>query len=125
MKNDEILEPGNLLNPLPEFGARISQLVAESFLAGGAKLNELRVGSRLAVTTENRTYIIEKRGLDDYYISGHPEFCPEPTKAFNIGSTWGGSMMKCRFVGRDMCLEFRTEEYERVSTSLIREVKEI
>ncbi len=126
MKNNEnVPEPGDLSDPLPGFDPRISSLVAEAELAGGVNLEELRVGSRLEVTTINSIYVIEKRGPKDYFISGNLEFCPEPTKCFIHGSTWGGNMIKVGFVGRGMFLEFGTRTYTKILTSLIREVREI
>jgi hypothetical protein len=57
-------------------------------------------------------------------ISGHPEFCPRPVRVRVQGSTWGGSMLKLRFVGRGMHLEFRHPEYPTpIITSPIVEIR--
>ncbi len=41
------------------------------------------------------------------------------------GSTWGGSMLKVRFIGRGMHLEFRHPGYTTpIVTSLILEIRE-
>ena len=58
-------------------------------------------------------------------ISGHPEFCPEPVLVAIAGSTWGGSMLKLRYIGRGMHLEFCHPEYRTpIVTSRIEEVRE-
>src|SRR5207245_5198397 len=58
-------------------------------------------------------------------ISGHPEYCPRPVLVAIAGSTWGGSMLKLRFVGRGMHLEFCHPEYQTpIVTSPIREIRE-
>ena len=41
------------------------------------------------------------------------------------GSTWGGSMLKVRFIGRGMHLEFRHPGYPTpIVTSIIQEIRE-
>ena len=51
-------------------------------------------------------------------ISGHPEFCPEPTEVQVAGSTWGGSMITTGFLGRGMRLEL-AHPMGTMSTSVI------
>jgi len=42
------------------------------------------------------------------------------------GSTWGGSMLKRRFIGRGMQLEFRHPDYSTpIVTSPIQEIQEL
>jgi hypothetical protein len=88
------------------------------------KGNVLATGKTLLVQTKNTLYRIEKRGEDDFYISGSQRFCPEPTKANIHGSTWGGSMLKMGWVGRGMRLEFSTPDHGTITTSRIEDVKE-
>jgi hypothetical protein len=58
-------------------------------------------------------------------ISGHPEYCPEPTLVAIAGSTWGGSMLKQRFVGRGMRLEFCHPKYSTpIVTSCVEDIQE-
>jgi hypothetical protein len=57
-------------------------------------------------------------------ISGHPQFCPEPVLVTLEGSTWGGSMLKSRYIGRGMHLEFRHPAYPvPIVTSRIEEIQ--
>ena len=59
------------------------------------------------------------------WLSGHPEFCPQPVLVTITGSTWGGCMLKRRYVGRGMRLEFCHPEYQTpIVTSLIKEIRE-
>lgn len=102
----------------------ITDIAAESKIEGGAYLDRLSVGSALEVETENHIYTIERRE-DGYYIDGHPKYCPEPTKVRISGSTMGGSAIRMNFVGRGMRLEFTHPEYGSITTSWIKEVKEV
>ena len=56
-------------------------------------------------------------------IWGHPQYCPEPVAVRIEGSTWGGAMLKLRFVGRGMRLEFQHPTYHRIVTSRIVEIR--
>jgi hypothetical protein len=89
----------------------------------GKDLEKMEVGATLEATTESgRTYIIEKR-TDGFYISGHPRYCPEPTKA-EIGSRVGNEMIRPNFIGNGAHLEFTIEGETPVITTDIKEVKE-
>lgn len=103
----------------------INQKFIESQIEGGAHLDKLEIGKKLKVSTQNTIYTIEHRE-DGYYISGHPKYCPEPTKLKSIGSTWGGSMIKQNYIGRGMMLEFQTPNHRGppIITSQIKEVEE-
>lgn len=118
----------------PNLSDEINRNIAKSEIDGGCFLFKMEgskspeailpAGKTLLVQTKNTLYRIEKRGEEDYWISGHPRFCPEPIKASIHGSTWGGSMLKVGFVGRDMHLEFSTPEHGTVTTSRIQDVRE-
>lgn len=82
----------------------------------------LLVGQAVEVETENRKYLIE-RLEDGFYISGHPEYCPAPTKAEINGSTCGGSTLKQDVICKGMHLEFSTPDHKRVTTSTIKAVR--
>lgn len=124
-KEEKTPEP---FKPHPNLNEEYNQAIVESELLGGAWLEKLRVGGKLEMITLNHTYIIERRE-DGFYISGHPKFCPEPTKAEIHGSTWGkSSSIKVKFVGRGMNLEFKLAKqgpFEVIRTSPIKEVREI
>ena len=63
-------------------------------------------------------------GDGEALISGHPVFCPQPTRVYIHGSTWGGSMLKESFIGRGMHLEFGHPDGLAVTTSAIQEIRE-
>ena len=105
------------------FSPEVSRSIIRSEVEGGLDLNEVPVGAVILVETENRTYRIELRDGRTAYISGHPEFCPEPTCVIIRGSHWGGSMLKMGYVGRGMHLEFQHPEYKTISTSRIVDVR--
>ncbi len=118
----------------PNLSDEINRNIAQSEIEGGVWIfdagfgptnkNVLPVGRVLLIRTRNRVYHLEKRGEREFYISGHPEYCPHPTKAFVNGSTWGGSMLKVGFVGRGMRLAFATDLHKCITTSTIQEITE-
>jgi hypothetical protein len=101
-------------------GRELKELVEQE--PNGEYLNQLPPGGTLEVVTQNHTYLVERYG-DDYYISGHPQFCPALTKVRINGSVWpGGSILKMGFVGEDMQLEFILPDGQRITTSLVKKV---
>ena len=86
-------------------------------------LDNLSDGEVLEVESQNRWYtiVVSRRGHD--LIWGHLQYCPEPVAVRIEGSTWGGSMLKMRFVGRGMRLEFQHPTYRRIVTSRIVEIR--
>jgi hypothetical protein len=107
----------------PGFAGEINRAVVESEVSGGIYLENLKVGHFLEVETRHRIYTIERR-IDGFYISGHPRYCPEPTKVDIKGSTFSGSMLKKDFIGRGMHLECILPDGKTISTSRIEEIKE-
>ena len=90
---------------------------------GGVHLRDVLPGTVLEVTTQNRAYTILYKGWDQALISGHPVFCPEPIPVTIHGSTWGGSMIKTRYIGRGMRLEFGHPTYLPIRSSVILDVR--
>jgi hypothetical protein len=118
--------------PSPYLSSEVNDAIGESELAGGAYIDKLPVGKTLKVRTRNRVYFIDRvaEGREGLKISGHPRYCPEPTPAYILGSTFGGSMLKIEFVGRGMHLEFSFYEDNNINpgtitTSQIQEVTEL
>jgi len=59
------------------------------------------------------------------FISGHPLYCPRPVLVTFRGSARGGSMLKVRFIGRGMRMEFHHPDYKTpIVTSPIQEIQE-
>jgi hypothetical protein len=113
-----------LFTPSPYFDESVNRNIVQSQIEGGVHLAQLAPGTVLEVETQNRAYTIDYRGSGQALISGHPVFCPEPVLVNIHGSTWGGSMLKERFIGRGMRLEFGHPNYEPITTSVILEVRE-
>ena len=111
--------------PHPNLSDEVNHNLAQSEVEGGVHLEDLAPGSRLEVQTQHRWYTVVNCGDGWALISGHPEYCPEPSLVRILGSNWGGSMLKMRFIGRSMRLEFKHPEYRTpIITSRIVEIRE-
>ena len=109
----------------PNLGDEVNRNVTRSEIEGGVFLSDLPLATVLEVQTQHHCYQIVFLGDNNALISGHPRYCPEPIRVAIAGSTWGGSMLKRRFVGRGMHLEFRHPEYRTpIVTSLVQEIRE-
>lgn len=113
-----------LFQPHKNLGDAVNACFVQSEIEGGVYLRDLPPGTVLEVRTQNRAYTILYKGWDQALISGHPVFCPEPVPVTIHGSTWGGSMLKARYIGRGMCLEFGNTAFEPIRTSVILDVRE-
>ena len=120
------LQP-NLFVPHQGLSDQINHNIVQSEIEGGVFLDSLEEGATLELQTENRRYWIMNRGRGHVLISGHPEFCPRPLRAYIHGSTWGGSMLKVGFIGRGMRLEFvpANGQHQVITTSRIVEIRTI
>ena len=99
--------------------------IAQSEIEGGVSLNDLPPTTVLEIQTQHHCYLVVLLNDNKALISGHPQYCPEPTQVAIAGSTWGGSMLKRRFVGRGMHLEFSHPQYPTpIVTSPIQEIRE-
>jgi hypothetical protein len=113
-----------LFHPHPNLGGGVNGNIVQSEIEGGVDLRALPRGTVLEVRTLNRSYTIVHEGWGEAWISGHPEFCPQPVLVRIHGSTWGGSMIKEAYIGRGMRLEFRRPEYLPITTSRIVDIRE-
>jgi len=105
--------------PHPCFSDAVSRNIAQSEIEGGVHLSELSEGAVLEVETQHHWYTIVNRSGGEALISGHPNYCPEPVPVRIAGSTWGGSMLKLRYIGRGMHLEFCHPTYHTITTSRV------
>jgi hypothetical protein len=110
--------------PHPNFDDALNRAICQSEIEGGVSLDELPVGAVLDVQTSNTLYRVENRGDGEVLISGHSEICPTPVLVVFYGSTWGTPMLKVRFIGRDMRMEFFHPERGIVRTSRVRDIRE-
>jgi len=104
----------------------INANIVQSEIEGGVLLECLEPHTVLEIQTQHHCYTAVWLGGSEAFISGHPRFCPEPVLVAISGSTWGGSMLKMRFVGRGMHLEFCHPDYRTpIVTSTVRDIREI
>jgi hypothetical protein len=104
----------------------VNRQIIQSEIEGGVFLKDLPPETVLQIQTEHHLYTAVLMDDDSALISGHPEYCPQPVLVAIAGSTWGGSMLKRRFVGRGMRLEFSHPEYKTpIVTSSIQEIREL
>jgi hypothetical protein len=107
----------------PHFSDSVNRNIIQSEIEGGVHLRDLPPGSVLSIQTKNRVYEMVVLGDGTALLSGHPKFCPEPTEVQIQGSTWGGSMLKMKFLGRGMHLEFEHPLHRRILTSRILDIR--
>jgi hypothetical protein len=119
-----ISDTPRFFTPSPHLCDVVNDRIVQSEIEGGVHLRDVEPGTVLEVRTQNREYTIQYQGSGQALISGHPIFCPEPVLVNIHGSTWGGSMLKERFIGRGMCLEFAPPSFQAITTSVIVEVRE-
>jgi hypothetical protein len=111
--------------PHPNLSDDVNGNIVRSEIEGGVSLGDLPPSTVLEIQTQNHRYTAVFLSESQALISGHPEYCPEPVLVGISGSTWGGSMLKLRYIGRGMHLEFCHPEYRTpIVTSCIQEVRE-
>ena len=73
----------------------------------------LKPGRMLRIQTRNTLYALKHHPDNPLWmlIKGHPKYCPDWTTCHVAGSTWGGSMLRMKFVGVGMHLEFSVFDY--------------
>jgi hypothetical protein len=114
-----------MFQPHPNLADEINCGIVRSEIEGGVFLKDLAPETELQVHTRHHCYKMIVLGETHALISGHPQYCPEPVLVAIAGSTWGGSMLKMRFLGRGMHLEFHHPEYNTpIVTSPIQEIRE-
>ena len=125
---DEVLRGGRLATMFishANLSDEVNANIVRSEIEGGVSLGDLQPSTVLEIQTQHHRYTAVFLGESQALISGHPEFCPEPVLVAIAGSTWGGSMLKLRYIGRGMHLEFCHPEYRTpIVTSRIQEVRE-
>ena len=105
--------------------AAVTNFGAERENEDGIALDDLELGAVVEVQTGHTTYRMENCGDGKVLISGHPQYCPTPVLVDFHGSTGGHSILKFRFIGRGLHLEFRHPTLGVVRTSRIKAVREL
>ncbi|MGA3316812.1 MAG: hypothetical protein ABSC64_10290 [Candidatus Korobacteraceae bacterium] len=116
----------HLFRSHPNLSDEVNRNIVQSEIEGGVFLKDLPPATVLEIQTQHHCYLAVLLSDNNAFISGHPQYCPEPIPVAIVGSTWGGSMLKQRFVGRGMHLEFCHPEYRTpIVTSPIREIRQL
>jgi len=108
------------------FSDDIVNNIEESEKDGGIFLDTLESGTHVIAVTRNSTYDIEVLEEGKFKVQGGKYF-PEPVEAYFNGSTWGGSMLKIKWIGLGMHIEFMhpTKQSKTVTTTKVEEAKVI
>ena len=110
--------------PHPNLSDTVNRHIVQSEIEGGVSLQDLAPDTTLLIQTQHSCYTVVLQSESQALISGHPQYCPEPVLVTLEGCTWGGSMLKPRFIGRGMHLEFRHPAYPApIVTSKIQEIQ--
>jgi hypothetical protein len=118
-----LVDTANLFFPHPNFGDAVNRNVVQSEIEGGVHLNDVPPDTVLEVHTKNHVYTIVHKAWGQALISGHPEYCPSPVEVQIHGSTWGGSMIMTKYLGRGMHLEFAHPVHQIIITSRILDIR--
>ena len=114
-----------MFTPHPNLSDEVNRKIVQSEIEGGVFLAGLPPDAVLQIQTQHHLYTAQLLGEGSAMISGHPEYCPQPVQVTIAGSTWGGSMIKLRYIGRGMQLEFHHPAYSTpIVTSPIQEICE-
>jgi hypothetical protein len=117
--------PEVMFAPHPNLSDEVNHNIVQSEIEGGVLLSTLPPSTVLEIHTQHHRYTAVLLGGSAALLSGHPEFCPQPVEVAIAGSTWGGAMLKQRFIGRGMHLEFCHPDYQNpIVTSRIQEIRE-
>ena len=115
----------SMFTPHPNLSDEVNRNIVQSEIEGGVFLEGLPPDTVLQIRTQHHFYTALLLGEGSALISGHPQYCPQPVQVTIAGSTWGGSMLKVRFIGRGMRLEFHHPAYSTpIVTSPIQEIRE-
>jgi len=115
----------SMFTPHSNLSDEVNRNIVQSEIEGGVFLEGLPPDTVLQIRTQHHFYTALLLGEGSALISGHPQYCPQPVQVTIAGSTWGGSMLKVRFIGRGMRLEFHHPAYSTpIITSPIQEIRE-
>lgn len=134
VNNANVYQLGTLVNadlqvemfrPHANLCDQINHNIVQSEIEGGVFLSDLQPRTVLLIQTQHHCYAAVFLGDNRALLWGHPKFCPRPVSVSIVGSTWGGTMLKSRFVGRGMRLEFHHPGYSTpIVTSPIQAIDE-
>ncbi|MCB1022180.1 MAG: hypothetical protein KDC27_19780 [Acidobacteria bacterium] len=104
-------------------GVLLPRNLGEAGSESGVFLEETPPGSHVEVKTVNHGYRIERAGEKTAFISGHPEYCPDPVQVALHGTRWLDSEISKCYLAPGMRLQFMTQTGVSVLTSPIESVR--
>jgi hypothetical protein len=120
-----VAQAPSFFTPHPNLSDQINRGIVQSEIEGGVFLQDLPPDTVLEIQTQHHCYTAVLLVDNSVLISGHPRYCPQPVVVAIAGSTWGGSLLKRRFIGRGMHLEFCHPEYQTpIITSRVKDIRE-
>jgi hypothetical protein len=122
---EDIASQDDFYRPHPNFDDGINRAICQSEIDGGVDVGGLLPGTRLEVQTHYHTYHVVYEGDGEMTICGHPVICPHPVRVQLSGSTWGTPMIKLRYIGRGMKMEFVHPTHGVIQTSRVRDVRDL
>jgi len=90
----------------PNLSAEINRAIQTSEREVGVWLGDIPPSHELRVQTRNTLYELKTSPKGGWLIRGNVKWCPDWSQVRVHGSTFGGSMIKLGFVGKDMNMEF-------------------
>jgi hypothetical protein len=109
--------------PHPGFSAEVNRNIVQSEMEGGIHLDQLSEGAVLDVERS----IIGTRSSAAPQAKHSSQVTPTTTlnlcRYIIADSTWGGSMLKMRFIGRGMHIEFCHPIYHTITTSRVVDIR--
>lgn len=88
----------------------------------GISLEEVGAGRALIVETQNSTYTIDILNSDGTVLVIGGTHFPNLEVCILLGSTVGNSLLKMRWIGLGMCMEFHKSNGQRIITSSVKTI---
>ena len=116
--------------PNDNLADEVNRAIVEGELRGGVDLRDLTVGRRLYIYFRTGYYLLERRPdgffMSEHLFNGKVGFWEGSVKCVVTGSLFHreGSMLKTRWVGRGMFLEFHLSDGPRLTSAEVLEIEE-
>jgi hypothetical protein len=117
--------------PHTNLSDEVNRAIVEGELRGGVNLSDLRVGRKLFIYFRVGYYLLDHRE-DGFYMSEHLfngkfGFWAGSVPCVVTGSLFHrhGTMLKMKWVGRGMFLEFHLNDGPRLTSAEVLEVEEV
>ena len=89
----------------PNLSDQINANISQSEKDGGVDISKVMPGNLIAFRTRNTLYLLRREDDGSWMLKGNAVHCPNWIRCVPHGSTWGGSMIKAKFLGKGMQFE--------------------